>query len=146
MKLAVVVTFIVTCAGMQIDVPLPHGHDLVGMRESLRNMVGANIDNATKDILADLVANITREVEEDVQREHDDAETLCSNKRQDVQDCNDVKNDAAAGVALIENATYASRTTHEGCRAEEHAMACDKDNNNTALKHHVDNMYSNMCT
>jgi len=119
MKLGVVVACLATAAGMQIDVPLPIGHDLVGMRESLRSMVGTKISDETKELLVELVRNITNEVESDVVREHNEAEALCGQRRSSVQACNDVRNDAGEKESKIAEATSVSREAHVDCRATE---------------------------
>lgn len=144
MKLGVVVAYLATAAGMQIDVPLPIGHDLVGMRESLRSMVGTKISDETKQLLADLVQNITQEVENDVVREHDEAETLCAQRRQAVQDCNDVRNDAGEKESLIADATAASRSAHEDCRAIEQTRCEEKAANISDFRSLVNTMVSSM--
>jgi len=144
MKLGVVVAYLATAAGMQIDVPLPIGHDLVGMRESLRSMVGTKISDETKSLLADLVQNITQEVENDVVREHDEAETLCANRRQAVQDCDDVRNDAGEKETLANAATAASRQAHIDCRGVEQGRCEEKVANITVFRAHVNSMVNNM--
>jgi hypothetical protein len=129
---------------MQIDVPTVMGHDLLGMQDSLRAMVGKKVDQDTKNQLANLTQQIAQEVEEDVLRERTEAEDACNLWVSNGQACIDTMNDNREKEELLAQATAGSRTAHKECREVEHGFCIFKEGNVSQFRSTVREMMATM--
>lgn len=131
---------------MQIDVPTMGDHDLFGMRDSLRGMVGKKIDDTTKETLANLTDQIAKQVEDDMRCEYNDWVTACQDNVAVLDGCCTAQQDRRGNTLELIRLTEESRKKHALCRSAEQQLCQIKDDKVSAFRSTVKEMMASMRT